>query len=93
MPSAVAANIPPATPVPMALRLAEPAPVLSDQRHHAEDKRERGHQNGPQPQMDGFERGFDQTLALRACRSLAYSMIRIAFLVARPTVVRRPTLK
>ena len=52
-------NMPPATAVPTEWRASWPAPVANDQRQHAEDERERGHQDRPQPDARRFDRRLD----------------------------------
>ena len=84
--------MPPATPVPMSCRLAEPAPVLNA--------------SGDTPRMnasDVIRIGRNRKCAASsvasirplpcACKSLANSMMRMAFLADKPTMVSRPTLK
>ena len=65
-------------------------PVGDHQRHHAEDERERRHQDRPQPQLAGFAAWprDDRRPASRAV--LANSTIRIAFLHARPISTTKP---
>ena len=63
--SAVPVIMPPITPVPMARWLAEPAPLASDQRQHAQDEGHRGHHDRPEAQVRGFQRRLDRALALR----------------------------
>ena len=90
--STVAVIIPPITPVPIARWLAEPAPDETT--------------SGSTPRMKAIEvirigrkrRCTASSVAsIRslpcACRSLANSMIRIAFFADRPMTVIRPTLK
>lgn len=50
----VATSIPPMTLVPMAWRLAAPAPVLTGKGHAAEDEGQRSHHDGPETQTGGF---------------------------------------
>jgi hypothetical protein len=84
--------MPPITPVPMARWLAEPAPLASA--------------SGNTPRMKAIEvitmgrkrrcaasSAASMALLPCACRSLANSMIRIAFLADRPMMVIRPTWK
>jgi hypothetical protein len=83
--------MPPITPVPMARWLAEPAP---------------GKASGSTPSVNAIEvitigrkRRWAAASAASiaplpcACRSLANSMIRIAFFADRPMMVIRPTWK
>ena len=56
----VAASMPVITTVPRMRRDAAPEPLGDPQRHAAEDERERGHQDRPQPQPRAFERRVDQ---------------------------------
>ena len=92
MPKKVAAIIPPITPIPMEFCAAAPAPVAIA--------------SGVTPRMNASEViriGRSRSRAAstaastvdrpRVSRSRANSMIRIAFLAARPMVVRIPTLK
>ena len=92
MASTVAEIMPPATPVPMSCRLADPAPVLNA--------------SGITPRMnasDVIRIGRNRKCAASsvasikplpcACKSLANSTMRMAFLADKPTMVSRPTLK
>ena len=87
MPTVVANSIPANTPVPIECRLAAPAPARDHQRRHAEDERERRHENRPEPLARRLDRRFPDAQSLIARSSLANSTIRIAFLAARPTTV------
>ena len=60
----VEASMPPITPVPMARRLLAPGSGGDRERHAAENERERGHDDGAQPQA----RRFDRRLARATCR-------------------------
>ena len=86
----VDASMPPATVVPTELRAPEPAPVAIRQRHHAEDERERRHENRPQPDARGLDRRVDDRHGPAARRCSANSTIRIEFLAARPTSMTSP---
>ena len=90
--SAVPVKMPPTTPVPITRWLAEPAPV---------DKA-----SGSTPSVNAIDvitigrkrkcaaASADSIRPLPwACRSLANSMIKIAFLADRPMMVIRPTWK
>jgi len=83
---------PPITPVPMAWRLRRSRTRADDERQTREHERERGHQDRPQAQARGFERGRRSGCGL-APAVFSDSTIRIAFLVERPMVARAPTLK
>ena len=52
--------MPKKTAVPSAWRISAPAPLASDQRQHAEDEREAGHQDRPQAQSRGLDRGVER---------------------------------
>ena len=60
------------------------------QRDHADDERQRGHQDRPQPQPARLHASPRPATSPRRCFCLAYSTIRIAFLHARPTSTTRP---
>ncbi len=62
--STVAEIIPPITPVPTACWLPEPARGAGRHRQHAEDERQRGHQDGAQALTASRQRGAEQILAL-----------------------------
>ena len=51
------------TAVPSDCRISAPAPDRQDQRHDAEDERERRHQDGPQPELRGMRHGVVPVLA------------------------------
>ena len=88
-PKNVTPSMPQNTAVPSDWRISAPAPVANDQRHHAEDEGERGHQNRPQPRPRGLDGGVVAGQpGPRAC--LANSTIRMAFFAARPTSTTRP---
>ena len=55
----VAKNIPPATAVPTECRAFLPGAGREDQRHDAEDERERRHQDRPQPDARRLDGGVD----------------------------------
>ena len=90
--STVPVSMPPTTPVPMARWLAEPAPVARN--------------SGTTPSVKAMEvmmmgrnrrwaaaSAASTTLLPWACRSLANSMIRMAFLADSPMMVISPTWK
>ena len=60
-----------------------------DQRQHAEDEGDRGHQDRPQPEPRRLNRGVDNPMP-RCCSCSANSTIRMAFLLARPISITRP---
>ena len=55
----VAASMPPNTPVPIERRAPAPAPPASTSGKHTEHERERSHDDRPETQPRGFERGFE----------------------------------
>jgi hypothetical protein len=63
-PARVAVNMPPITPVPMAMAAVGAGAGGNRQRQHAEHEGDRGHQDRPEAQAAGLERGLDQVLAL-----------------------------
>ena len=65
-PRNVAMSMPENTAMPITFRPSAPAPLASQQRHNAEDERERGHQDRPESQTGAFERGSDRILPLLA---------------------------
>jgi hypothetical protein len=90
--STVPVIMPPSTPVPMARWLAEPAPLAMASGSTPSTEGHRGHDDGAEAQMRGFQGRLDHPLPW-ACRSLANSMIKIAFLADRPMMVISPTWK
>ncbi len=61
-------------------------------RQHAEDERQRGHQDGAQALTASRQRGAEQIRPF-SLSSLANSTIRMAFFADRPITVNRPTRK
>ncbi len=59
-------------------------------RQHAEDERQRGHQDGAQALTASRQRGAEQIRPF-SLSSLANSTIRMAFFADRPITVNRPT--
>ncbi len=59
-------------------------------RQHAEDERQRGHQDGAQALTASRQRGAEQIPPF-SLSSLANSTIRMAFFADRPITVNRPT--
>ena len=51
--------MPPTMAVPTEWRPYAPAPVAKTERQHAEDEGERGHQDGPEAELRGFDGGVD----------------------------------
>ncbi len=92
MPNAVAAIMPPATPVPTAMRLAAPAPRATSSGTIPSTK-------ASEVMIMGRRRNFtaaivaSKVLLPSASSSIANSTMRMAFLAARPMMVMRPTLK
>jgi len=92
IPNAVAASIPPATPVPTAMRLAAPAP-------RATSRGTMPSTNASDVMMIGRSRSRTAasvaSTVLLPCpsSSIANSTMRIAFFAARPMIVTSPTLK
>ena len=92
MPNAVAATMPPATPVPTAWRLDAPAPRATTSGSMPSTK-------ASDVMTIGRRRSFtaasvaSRVLLPVASSSIANSTMRIAFLAARPMIVTRPTLK
>ena len=62
----VASSMPPITPVPIECRLAAPAPELNGERQHAEDERERGHDDRPEAQARALDRRLGERHAFAA---------------------------
>ena len=81
--STVERIIPPNTAVPSELRAALPAPDREHQRRDAQDERDRGHEDRPQPRLGG---ALTAVTASTPCSRiwLANSTIRIAFFDASP---------
>jgi hypothetical protein len=91
-PSSVALSIPPATPVPTALRLAAPAPVAITSGTMPRMKASDVMMIGRSRSWTAFNVASMVLLPL-ASSSIANSTIRIAFFAARPMIVISPTLK
>ena len=83
-------SMPPATAVPTELRASAPGAGGEHQRQHAEDERERRHQDRPQPDARGLDRRLDDRHARAARSCSANSTIRIAFFAARPISMTSP---
>ena len=76
--STVPVTMPPSTPVPMARWLAEPRRWRWPG-HDTQTECHRGHDDGTEAQMSGFQGRLDEPLAL-CLQVFANSMIKMAFL-------------
>ena len=85
--------MPPITPVPMARWLAEPAPLASTSGSTPQDEGHRGHHDRAGSAGGRLPAPPRPAPLPCACRSLANSMISIAFFADRPMMVISPTLK
>ena len=90
--SVVPTRMPPITPVPMARWLAEPAPVATASGSTPSEKASEVMTMGRKRRWAAASAASNALLPW-ACRSLANSMIRMAFLADRPMMVIRPTWK
>ena len=76
--------------MPITLRASAPAPGRRQQRHDAEDERERGHQNRAGTAASPRSAPPRPAACPASCSIFANSTIRIAFFAARPISMIRP---